>query len=531
MIRWRRLCLWCVFAVASLAGAQTVPPSALLPNADLTRDADGDGWPDGWPRGDGISFARDGDQPYLRLVPPKPGVMVMLYRQVTLGAPLPPALEIRLRLRHTDVKPGEKPWFDARVIAHFKNAKGKTLKPEPATPTWKGSSNGWLEHSYVVRVPVSAHLFEFMPCLFQAAAGSLDIARCEVLTATAEQLRGKALVASETVVPPTTPPPPPALRVVGNKLQTVLGNDVWLQGLCIDSLEWSAGGERIAQSVPVAVEQWRSNVVRLPVRDDFWFGRGPWQGKDGGLAYRKIVDAAVEAVASRGAYLALDLHRFGSAREDHVDFWRDAATRYKNHPAVLFELFNEPHGTTWKLWRDGGNLHESGKPDELTGEVCVGLQALLDAVRATGARNPVIVGGLDWGYDLSGVVGEWALTERPGGQGIVYSSHIYPWKTDWQNKVLAAAARYPLFIGEVGCPPDYKGFEFIPPAGRHPLEGWAQDVIALIQRHRLHWTGFSFHPKCGPMVISDWNYTPTPYWGVFVKEALLGKAFELKKLR
>jgi len=30
---------------------------------------------------------------------------------------------------------------------------------------------------------------------------------------------------------------------------------------------------------------------------------------------------------------------------------------------------------------------------------------------------------------------------------------------------------------------------------------------------------------------ADWDYTPTPYWGVYVKDALAGKKFELKKMR
>jgi hypothetical protein len=33
------------------------------------------------------------------------------------------------------------------------------------------------------------------------------------------------------------------------------------------------------------------------------------------------------------------------------------------------------------------------------------------------------------------------------------------------------------------------------------------------------------------MIISDWNYTPTDYWGVFVKEALAGKQFDAQHLR
>ena len=53
----------------------------------------------------------------------------------------------------------------------------------------------------------------------------------------------------------------------------------------------------------------------------------------------------------------------------------------------------------------------------------------------------------------------------------------------------------------------------------------------MIQKYRLNWTGFSFHPTCGPNVISDWDYTPTPHWGIFVKDALSGKQFELTKMR
>jgi hypothetical protein len=89
-------------------------------------------------------------------------------------------------------------------------------------------------------------------------------------------------------------------------------------------------------------------------------------------------------------------------------------------------------------------------------------------------------------------------------------------------------------VGEVGAPPDWKGFEFIPESGRTEdlaARTWQPDILGLIQKHRLHWTGFSFHPKAAPTIISDWQYTPTPHWGEFVKDALAGKQFELKKLR
>ena len=150
-------------------------------------------------------------------------------------------------------------------------------------------------------------------------------------------------------------------------------------------------------------------------------------------------------------------------RQEHADFWKDAAARYKDHPAVLFDLFNEPHGTTWEVWRDGGFVAEkkkAGDEDAFTtaeekakaakGFQAIGMQALLDAVRATGAQNIVLVGGLDCAYDLSGIAKGFALEEK-GGNGIIYSTHIYPWKKGWQEKVLVVADKYPILVGEVGA--------------------------------------------------------------------------------
>jgi endoglucanase len=536
------LFLFLLLTLPSVAAADAA--GSLLSNGAFTLDSKGANWPDDWPRPEGSTWGKEDDVRFIRLQSPKPRQMVMMYRQVILPSPLPPALEISLRVRYTDIKSGEQKWNDARVMGHFKNKAGKVLKPEPETPSFLGSTKEWVDRTYIVKVPAHSHMLELMPCLFNAESGTFDLALLQVFPAGIEKLPKLITVPSTTITPANPASLPPELRVVGNHLETKAGKAVWLQGLCVDSLEWSAGGEKIEKSIPVAIDQWKANVIRLPVKENFWAGRGPWQGKDGGMAYRKIVDDAVEAAASRGAYLALDLHQFGAPMPEHVEFWKDAATRYKNHPAVLFELFNEPHGITWKMWRGGGDLMDPKSKNkdvnaaensmEATGEISPGMQALVDAVRSTGARNVIIAGGLDWGYDLSGVVKDYALQERSGGNGIVYSSHIYPWKNDWQNKVLTAAARYPLFIGEVGCPGDWKAFSFIPKSQHLDAQGsaaWSQDVVALIQTNRLNWTGFSFHPTCAPTVISDWQYTPTPRWGAYVKDALSGKTFELKKMR
>ena len=105
----------------------------------------------------------------------------------------------------------------------------------------------------------------------------------------------------------------------------------------------------------------------------------------------------------------------------------------------------------------------------------------------------------------------------------MYSSHIYPWKKDWQHATLDAAAKFPVFIGEVGNINAWSDFKFIPANQQSETVGphsqWPIDMLGMIQKYKLNWTGFSFHPRCGPEIISDWNYTPTDYWGVFVRHA------------
>ena len=528
------------------------PEISLVSNGDFSRATKDPTWPDGWarPKLGTNSYQTEGDIHFIRLQSSAPGQMIMIYRQVPLPSPPPPGIELRLRVRYTDVKVGEKIWFDARVMGKFENAAGKEIKkPGFPAPYFRKSSAGWVDKSIFMAVPPTAHMLDLMPCIFQAASGTLDLAKLEVFPATEDQLpKPPPVIPSVTIILPTDPKAvPPELHVVGNQLQTADGKTVWLQGLCLDSMQWAAGGEHILQSIPVATEQWKANAIRLPINSNFWFGTGPWQKKgEGGMAYRQLIDAAVAAANSRGAYLVLDLHLFGPPTDDAVKFWQDAAVRYKNHPGVLFELWNEPHSMSWKVWHDGGLLHgadnahtdlnakennDVSDDDEKT----PGMQALVDAVRSTGARNIVIAGGLDWGYDLSGVAKDFALHDQPGNDGIMYSSHIYPWKKDWQANTLDAAAKYPIFVGEVGCPPDWSGFKFIPENERYETLGpdcpWPTDMIGMIQKYKLNWTGFSFHPKCGPMAILDWNYTPTPYWGVYVKEALAGKQFEMKKMR
>ena len=333
---------------------------------------------------------------------------------------------------------------------------------------------------------------------------------------------------------------PQELQVEGTRILNKDGKEVLLQGVNTSGLETLVQDKHIMKSALVGVDDWKANIIRLPVKEEFWFGKNPLQ-KDGGKAYRETIDNIVTLVANRGAYLMLDLHRFRAPTQEHADFWKDAATHFKNHPAVIFDLFNEPHDISWEVWKNGGFVAEKkGGVDESAflseeekikanaGFHSVGMQALIDAVRSTGATNIVVVAGLNWSGDLSGVAKGFALEDKKGN-GIVYDWHNYNWHKDWQGRVLAAAEKYPIIVGEFGA--DTKKMDFIPLADQEDPYTWVPDMLGFIQKHKFHWTAWCLHPKATPVLISDWDYTPTPFWGVFAKRALAGEQFEMKKMR
>ncbi len=390
-----------------------------------------DGKPAQWPLHERAAYLEEGGNHFVRQTADA-GKMVMLYRSIALpkGAE---AFKLAFRVRWEGVKLGKEKWFDARVMIDFKDAAGEKLPGGPSHPNFKGSSKGWETRTLGLVVPPGAATLEIMPTLFNAAAGTLDIDDLSLEPIPLEEA-GFVNYALSARLPDTEGCRSAELAVKGNRLvDKKTGNEVWLQGVAIASLEWSAAGDHVLESVTNALTEWRANAVRLALGSKFWFGVGPWQ-KDGGVKYRALVDEVVRQCERKGAWVVIDLHEYRAPEQRHADFWRDVATRYANHPGVIFGLLNEPHDVTWEVWRNGGWVTDKPKAkpgvaaenaEPVKKGVSVGMQRLVDVARKAGARNVVSAGGLDWGYDLSGVLAGYALTEK-GGNGIMYESHVYP---------------------------------------------------------------------------------------------------------
>ena len=101
------------------------------------------------------------------------------------------------------------------------------------------------------------------------------------------------------------------------------------------------------------------------------------------------VSTLVDAAARQGLVVVLDMHDYGfsregeligSTRESTASFaasWSAIASAFSNRSNVIFGLMNEPHFQSAVMWRQAAN-------------------AAIAAIRATGARQGILVPSTDW---------------------------------------------------------------------------------------------------------------------------------------
>jgi endoglucanase len=313
---------------------------------------------------------------------------------------------------------------------------------------------------------------------------------------------------------------PGGYYVSGNSVCTASGAAHMFHGVARPSLEWSPTGQQLSAADFQLMATWKANVVRIALNQDFWIAESPIANAD----YPATVDAAVKWAEQAGMDVILDLHwsdagTLGSCKSscqqlmadtNSIGFWADVASRYKNDGRVLFELYNEPHDVPWNVWKSGGKT--SG------GWTAAGMQQLYDAVRGAGAENLVIIGGLNYAFDLSGVP-----SNRISGYNILYASHPYGGSSDkgpsaWEAGWGFLTKTDPVILTEFGDGSECSGGTYSP-----AINTYVSAVITFADQHAANWTAWAwFSGGCSfPSLISDWEGTPTPP-GMIGKTALIG---------
>jgi Cellulase (glycosyl hydrolase family 5)/Stigma-specific protein, Stig1 len=232
---------------------------------------------------------------------------------------------------------------------------------------------------------------------------------------------------------------PGGYYVTGNQIMDCkTGTAHIFRGVARPSFEWDRAGWNITYEDLSRIAAWKANVVRFSLNQSFWLDSAK------GALYQAYVDRAVKWTLSLGMDVILDLHWLTMGQTNISDgssptFWTQVAKKYANDGRVMFELFNEPHDISQAQWKS-----------DMTG--------LYNAVRnpspdGGGAKNLVLIGGLDWAYNL-GSAGAGLPGNAINGTNIAYTTHPYSFKaagpTQWDPAFGTLAATYPIIATEFG---------------------------------------------------------------------------------
>jgi len=342
--------------------------------------------------------------------------------------------------------------------------------------------------------------------------------------------------------------PAPQLQVSGNKLVNSAGQQVVLHGVdrsggeyaCVNGTGvWDGPMDQAAVS---AIKSWNVNAVRVPLNEACWNGESYVNPAYAGANYISAVKAYVNLLNSNGIVAILDLHwtdgvYTGSSSgctsaqavcqkpmpdsAQAIPFWTSVATTFNHNDAVIFDLFNEPYASRatgsatsgWSCWLNGGTCPGISYP-------VAGMQAMVTAVRSTGANNVIMVGGEEYSNDL-GTPGSTSdpsilnyLPTDPDND-IAVSWHSYNFnacstQSCWTSEVQPVIAQVPVIAGEIGENDCASGYVT-------PLMTWLDSQ----QTSYLAWAwNADFSCKRGPGLISDYSGTSTGY-GAGVQSHLL----------
>ena len=370
------------------------------------------------------------------------------------------------------------------------------------------------------------------------------------------------------------PPGAFGVKVSGNHfISTLTGATVQLRGANVSGLEtgiifgpsnstnfWASSGLTGGRPDFTKLGAWKLNAVRLSLNEDSWLGLTV-KGIPGntivlhGAAFRAEARATVAAANAAGLYVILDLHWSAPSNfaanvqnpmadtDNSVNFWTSVANTFKSNPAVIFELFNEPYfdpvaqadgafnkvtgelpnTAANEMLRNGGTANYyfglstgtwGGSERRVSYNWSVaGYQALINAVRSTGATNVILCGGNRYSNDLTWW-GQNPPADPAGQLGAVI--HLYPngypnnfttgagGSAQFDAMIAANTAKYPLVVTEFG---DEVG---------NPNAAFTKAVTAWLDLHGYSVTAWAWSasPQSSNVLLQNaTSYPPTVGFG------------------
>lgn len=230
------------------------------------------------------------------------------------------------------------------------------------------------------------------------------------------------------------------------------------------------------------------------------------------------MDACVSYANSKGLSVILDPHNYGAYQgltigvpggqpnSVFANFWKQMAKHYKNNAKVIFGLMNEPVGSnmTAATWEKSA-------------------QAAVNAIRATGARNLILVPSTYWEHAVN-------FVSLNAAEMINITDPVNNWSYEVHQYLDAdGSGTTPDFPSVSVAVSDFTGFTqwlqannrtaFLGEIGVTSASGALADLSAILQymhANPAQWTGFTYwtagqwYPANYMFSVEPQNGQPTP---------------------
>jgi endoglucanase len=295
----------------------------------------------------------------------------------------------------------------------------------------------------------------------------------------------------------------PWLHVDGVDIKDPSGKKVILRGISLTDLASNDYRKGTDKSAPQLIDMltnkangWYTSVIRLTIAP-----RGPLSYNANPKRYNKYIESAIKKCVEKQIYCIIDWHHVEDPTKVDSEtraFWTDIAPKYKDHPNVIFEVFNENSTRmSWAKWKKI-------------------VQPWVSLIRSYAPNNLILVGAPHYSQHL------YDAPDNPiQGKNIVYVAHIYPGldQSLWDQWIFSVAKKIPIFVTEWGF---RKGADY-PTSGT--VTNFGIPLKKKMEQYNLSWTCWvadhSWQPE---MFDRNWNLlSGENYMGGFVKNYLYGK--------
>lgn len=284
------------------------------------------------------------------------------------------------------------------------------------------------------------------------------------------------------------------LAVDGGFLVNDRGEKVVLKGVSFGWHNWWPRfyNEKVVETL---TNDWHCSVVRAAM------GVDPERGYIHDPEFStECVTQVVDAAIKNGIYVIIDWHSHEIRTEEAISFFREMATKYKDYPNIIYEIFNEPEKDAWSA-------------------VKVYSEKVIEAIREIDKSNIILVGSSHWSQDVDLVADDPIM----GYDNIMYTLHFY---AATHHQFLRDKADYaiskgvPIFVSECA------GMEA---SGDGPIsnEEW-QNWLDWMSKNSISWIAWSISDKdetCSMLLPTassegNWNDSDIKEWGKVVKAEL-----------